>query len=70
MHLSRPLPVFGPCFVFQYFVSFWFCNHLDGEETAGYYTLTVFLVYCDSQCYMAFPHGVMGCSAVCNCGIS
>ena len=24
--------VFGPCFVIQYFVSFLFCNHLDGDE--------------------------------------
>ena len=24
--------MFGPCFVIHYFVSFWFCNHVDGEE--------------------------------------
>ena len=24
--------MFGPCFVIQYFVSFYFCNHFDGEE--------------------------------------
>ena len=25
--------VLGPCFVVQYFVSFYFCNHRDGEES-------------------------------------
>ena len=24
--------MFGPCFVIQYFVSFKFCNNLDGDE--------------------------------------
>ena len=36
--------VFGPCFVIQYFVSL-FCSHLDGEERADWFTLTVFLVF-------------------------
>ena len=26
--------VFGPCFVIQYFVPFYFCNHRNGEERA------------------------------------
>ena len=59
--------MFGPCFVIKYFV---FCNHLDGEEKAGCFTLSVFLVSCDSKCSVALPHGVMGYSAVCDCGIS
>ena len=25
---------------------------------------------CDSQCSVTFPHGAVGWSAVCNCGIS
>ena len=29
----------------------------------------VFLVSCDCGCSVPFPHGVMGWSAVCNCGI-
>ena len=32
--------------------------------------LYVFLVSCDSMCFVAFPHGAMGYYAVCNCGIS
>ena len=62
--------VLGPCFVIQYFVSFLFCNHLDGEEKAGCFTLTVFLVTCDSQCFVALPHGAVGSSAVCDCCIT
>ena len=45
-----------------------FANHRDGEERAGCFTLIVFLMYCD--CYVALPHGVVGWSAVCDCGIS
>ena len=45
-----------------------FCNHLDGEERAGCFTLFVFLVSRD--CYVALPHGVSGLSAVSDCGIS
>ena len=42
--------VFGPCFVIiQFFVSVKFCNHLDGEERAGVFALTVFLMSCDRQ---------------------
>ena len=47
-----------------------FCNHLDGEAGAGCFALTVFLMYRDSQCSVAFPRRAMGCSAVRNCGIS
>ena len=43
---------------------------LMGEERACWSTLTVFLVYCDSQCSVALPHGAMGWSVVCDCGIS
>ena len=47
-----------------------FCNHLDGEARAGCFALIVFLMYCDSQCSVAFPRRKMGLSAVCDCGIS
>ena len=62
--------MFGPCFVMQYFVSVYFCNHLDGEERAGCFTLTVFLMSCDSKCSVALPYCGVGWSAACNCGIS
>ena len=62
--------MFDPCSVIQYFVSFLFCNHLDGEERAGYFSLPVFLMSCDSQCSVALRHDAVGLSAVCDCGIS
>ena len=39
--------VLGPCFVIQNLVSVKFCNHLDGEERAGFFALTVFLTASD-----------------------
>ena len=62
--------MFGPCFVVLYIVSFWFCNHLEGEERAGCFPLTVFLMSCVSQCSGALSHGCVGWSALCDCGIS
>ena len=61
--------VFRSCFVIQYLVSLQFSNHIDGEERAGCFSLTVFLILCDSQCFVARSHGaVVGWSAVFNCG--
>ena len=45
-------------------------NPLDGEERAGCFTLFVFLVSCDCYCSVALPHGDVGWSALCDCGIS
>ena len=40
-------------------------------ERAGCFALTVYLMMsCDSHCSVALPHGIMGWSAVCDCGIS
>ena len=61
---------FGPCLVIQYFMPFYLCNHLNGEEKAGCFTLIVFLMSCDGECYVALPHVAMGWSAVFDCGIS
>ena len=61
--------MFVPCFVIQYFVSFWFCNHLDWEERAGCFVITFFLMSCDSQCSVALPYGAVGWSVLCACGI-
>ena len=42
---------------------------IDGEERAGCFaSWFVFLVSCD--CCVVLPHGAMGLSAVCDCGIS
>ena len=43
-----------------------FCNHIHGEERAGCFALTVFLLSFDSQCSVALPHGAVGWSAVCD----
>ena len=57
--------MFGPCVVILLVLqsSSW------GRTRAGFFTLTVFLMSCYSQCYLALPHGDVGCSAVCDCGI-
>ena len=55
------------CFVVRY-CSFYFCNHLDGEEKAGCFAYFVFLLF-RFGC-VALPRGAMGFSAVCDCGIS
>ena len=58
--------VFVPCFGVQYL-----CPHLDGEERAGCFTSVVFLMSCYCECSVpALPHGAVGWSAVCDCGIS
>ena len=51
---------FVPCFVVQYFVS----NHLDRNEKA-----VCLQVSCGCYCSVALPHGAVGWSAVCECGI-
>ena len=40
------------------------------EEIASCFTLGVFLMLCDCYCSVALPHGAVGWSAVCDCGIS
>ena len=62
--------MFGQCFVIHYFVSSHLCNHFDGEESAGCFVLTVFLMYCDSQRSVSLPHIALVWSAVSDCGIS
>ena len=47
-----------------------FCNHIDGEERAGCFTLIVFLLCCVCLYSVVNPHGDVGLSAVCDCGIS
>ena len=46
------------------------CNHLDGEERAVCFALTVFLMSYDSQSSVAISHGTVDRSAVWDCGIS
>ena len=56
-------------FFMHYFVSIQFCNHLEEEEKAGCFAITVLKMYCYFKCSVALPHGAVGCSAVCDCGI-
>ena len=49
---------------------FYFGNHIDMEERAGCFTLTVLLVSWDIQYSVALPVGALGWSAVYDCGIS
>ena len=44
-------------------------KHLDGEERDGCFTIYVFLLSCGYCCSVAPPHGAVGWSAVCDCGI-
>ena len=58
----------GFCLLCVTLCTFQFCNHLDGEDRAGYFALFVFLV--SRVCCVALPHDATGLSAVCDCGIS
>ena len=46
----------------HYVVSFLVCNQLAEEESAGGFTLIVFLL----SCYMSLSRGAMGWSVVCD----
>ena len=52
--------MFDPCFVIL----------LLGKRERGCFALTVCLMSCDSQCSVAFFHGTVGWSMVCDNGIS
>ena len=39
----------------HHFVSFLFCNHVDGEERTSRFTLIIFLVSCDMLCITLCP---------------
>ena len=52
------------------FCTFLFCNRLDEEEGDDYFAFNVFSMSCYCECSLALPHGAVGWSAVCDCGIS
>ena len=54
------LPLFG----MRYLMS------LEEEEKAGCFAFKVLQVSCYCKCSVALPHGTVGWSAVCDCGIS
>ena len=46
------------------------CSHIEEEEKAGCFAIIVLQMYCYYKCSVALPHGAVGWSAVCDCGIS
>ena len=53
----------------HYFVTLYFCNHFEEEETAGCFASIVLRMSCYCGCPMTLPHGAVGRSAVYDCGI-
>ena len=45
------------------------CNHLEEGEEAGCFAFIFLQMYYYYKCSVALPHGAVGWSAVCNCGI-
>ena len=43
---------------------------LQMEKKAGCFAIIVLQVYCHCKCSVALPHGAVGWSAMCDCGIS
>ena len=48
---------------------FYFCNHHEEEEKAGCFAFIVLQMYYYYKGSVALPHGAVGWSAVCECGI-
>ena len=43
---------------------------VEEKERVGCFAFIVLRMYCCCKCSVTLPHGVMGWSAVCDCGIS
>ena len=56
--------LFVPCFIVHSLLPFLVL------QSYGCFTLIVFLLPCGCQYLVVLPHGVVGRSAVCDCGIS
>ena len=46
------------------------CNYLEEEERAGCFAFIVLRMSCYCICSVTHPHGAVGWSAVCDCGVS
>ena len=51
------------------FCPFKFCNHLEEEVKASCFAIFVLQMYCYYKSYVTLPHGAVGWSAACDCGI-
>ena len=57
-------------FIMHFFVSILVCNHLEENEKTGCFSIIVVQINCYYKWHVALPHGAVGWSAVCECGIS
>ena len=48
---------------------FEFCNYLDKEERVGCFAFIILWMSCYLKCHVTLPHGAVGRSVVCDCGI-
>ena len=54
----------------HYFMFFLVLQSSCEDERAGRFAFIVFLMFCYIKCPVALPHGTVGGSAICDCGIS
>ena len=57
-------------FFFFFFKSFRNTIGVSKGEKVGCFAIIVLQMYCYYKCSVALPHGAVGWSAVCGCGIS
>ena len=60
----------GLCFRMRYFYDLCSFAIMLTRERVGCFGLIVFRMSCHCKCFVALPHGAVGLSAVCDCGIS
>ena len=58
-----------PCFCYAVLSALYRFAIILMRKRGGCFTLIVFLMSCGCKCYVTLPHGVVGGSAVCDCGI-
>ena len=58
------------CITLCHFYFSWFCNHLKEEDRAVCFAFIAPWMSGYCKCAVALPHGAVGWSAVCDCGIS
>ena len=58
----------GSCFVVHYLVSIFAIISL-GKKDSWLLYYNCILISFDSYCYVSLPHGAVGLSTVCDCGV-
>ena len=59
----------GPCFAVHYLVSNFAIISLRKKDSRLLYSNCLLMSF-DSQCSVSLPHGAVGRSPVCDCGVS